>query len=130
MGGIVGFCEMFGFEYWCYVCFFCFLWLCGDILLEFDFELYEELDVVEFVDKVLLRFLWDLLWILVLLFIVIVGLLIDVVFEVVVDGRLCIDELGDGGDELFLIDNWVFEGVWGNNDDVFGLEIDLWWWVL
>lgn len=37
MGGIIGFFDMFGIEYWCYDCFFCFF-LCGDSLFEFDFE--------------------------------------------------------------------------------------------
>lgn len=82
-------------------------------------------------DRVLFNFFFDFLWVLILLFIVMLCLLIDVVFEVVVDdGILCVDEFGDGGDELFCIDSWVFEDVWGNNEDVFGLEMDLWWWVL
>lgn len=116
---------MFGSEYWRHVRFFRFSWSRGDISPESDSEPYEESDAVELADKVLLRFLRDPLWISVSPFIVTVGSSTDAVSEAVVDGRLCIDESGDGGDESLLMDNWVSEGVRGNNDDAFGLETDL-----
>ena len=95
---------MFDIEYCCHDRFFRFSSR-GDSSPESDSEQYDESEAVELIDRVLFKFFSQSLWVSISPFIVMLCSSTDAVSDAVVDGTLCVDEPGDGGDESLCTDS-------------------------